>query len=170
MGWGAGPSAGVDEVDMVDHPPHYTHGGVECIDAIRAALGDVGFAYYLRGQVFKYLWRMDYKGNSYEDVRKAMWYLERVVALREKKISRDSQIASTAEVVEKVGAGYVATLEAGIKVFLNALKAAHSIEDKDEMAVVVVEALTKLVNSVEEGCARVNRDIPAEARGIEAFF
>ena len=45
-------------VDMVNHPPHYaeTDNGVECIDAIRAALGREQFIGFLRGQVIKYQW------------------------------------------------------------------------------------------------------------------
>lgn len=59
--------------DMVNHPPHYNQAGIECIDAIRAALGD-GFEYYLQGNIMKYLWRYRYK-NGTEDLKKATWYL-----------------------------------------------------------------------------------------------
>jgi hypothetical protein len=60
--------------DMVNHPPHYTQGGVECIDAIRAALGREGFIMFLRGQVLKYQWRLGLKGDAAEDAAKANWY------------------------------------------------------------------------------------------------
>lgn len=62
------------EVDMVNRPPHYTQGGVECIDAIRAALGHEGFVAFLRGQVIKYQWRLGHKGPALEDAQKANWY------------------------------------------------------------------------------------------------
>lgn len=62
--------------DMVNHPPHYaeTDNGVECIDAIRAALGREQFIGFLRGQVIKYQWRLGKKSDSVEDNRKAIWY------------------------------------------------------------------------------------------------
>ena len=62
--------------DMVNHPPHYqSDSGIECIDAIRAALGSAGFIAYCRGNAMKYVWRE--KINAAEDLRKAAWYLER---------------------------------------------------------------------------------------------
>jgi hypothetical protein len=63
--------------DMVDHPPHYNQSGIECIDAIKAALGDEGFEYYLQGNIMKYLWRYRYK-NGIEDLKKANWYLDKL--------------------------------------------------------------------------------------------
>ena len=59
--------------DMVNSPPHYNAGGVECIDAIRAALGHDGFIAYCRGNVIKYQFRADHK-NGKEDLKKAVWY------------------------------------------------------------------------------------------------
>lgn len=64
--------------DVVNHPPHYTQGGVECIDAIDAALGENYQPYYI-GQVMKYVWRGPFKGNMIEDLKKAQWYLNRVI-------------------------------------------------------------------------------------------
>ena len=42
-------------------PDHYKHGGIECIDAMRSALGKEGFRHYLRGTILKYLWRLGHK-------------------------------------------------------------------------------------------------------------
>ena len=67
-----------DEDDMVNHPPHYNKYGIECIDALRAATGE-GFEYYLQGNVIKYMWRYRYK-NGIEDLKKANWYLELMIA------------------------------------------------------------------------------------------
>ena len=64
--------------DMVNHPKHYNKHGVECIDAIRATLTEDEFRGYCKGNVLKYTWRERYK-NGLEDLRKAQWYLERVV-------------------------------------------------------------------------------------------
>jgi transposase len=63
----------VQEVDMVNHPPHYTVGGIETIDFIEAkGLG------YLLGNVVKYVSRAAHKGGV-EDLKKAKWYLERAI-------------------------------------------------------------------------------------------
>jgi hypothetical protein len=64
--------------DMVHQPPHYRQGKVECIDAIEAALGEEGFRAYCRGQVIKYCWRSEHKGNPTQDLAKAQWYLDRL--------------------------------------------------------------------------------------------
>ena len=58
------------------NPSHYKQGGIECIEAIKAALGD-GFPDYLRGNVMKYLWRYKEKGGV-DDLRKSAWYLDRL--------------------------------------------------------------------------------------------
>jgi len=63
--------------DSVNHPPHYNQGGIECLEAIKAAVGD-GFTAYLRGNVIKYLWRCEHKGGV-EDLRKAAFYLDRAI-------------------------------------------------------------------------------------------
>ena len=70
----------IDE-DMVNHPPHYNKAGIETIDAIEA-MTDEGFAYYLQGNIMKYLWRYRYK-NGAEDLRKAQWYLNKLIKNRE---------------------------------------------------------------------------------------
>jgi len=64
--------------DMVNHPPHYqSDNGVECIDAIRAALGRDGFVAYCRGNAMKYIWRD--KLDNVEDWNKAIWYLNKAI-------------------------------------------------------------------------------------------
>ena len=63
--------------DMVSHPSHYNMGGVECIDGIKAALGDK-YMGFLIGNVIKYCWRHEHKGGK-EDLRKAMFYLEKAI-------------------------------------------------------------------------------------------
>lgn len=65
--------------DMVNQPPHYTHGGIECIDAIKAQLGPEGFVSFLRGTIAKYNWRLMHKGASLEDAQKQQWYTNRLV-------------------------------------------------------------------------------------------
>ncbi|EAU9554935.1 DUF3310 domain-containing protein [Salmonella enterica] len=71
--------------DNVNQPDHYTQGGVECIDAITAAtVNKTGIEAVCVANVIKYLWRYELK-NGEEDVRKAQWYLNRLVAELEKQ-------------------------------------------------------------------------------------
>ena len=74
------PSTG----DSVDHPPHYNNNKIECIDYLEDSLGD-GFEYYLEGNVKKYLHRWRYKNEPVEDLRKARWYLEKLIETTVKK-------------------------------------------------------------------------------------
>jgi hypothetical protein len=60
--------------DMVNSPDHYNQTDIECIDAIKAALGDEGFVAYCRGNAIKYNWRAGYKFDTTEDLKKAAWY------------------------------------------------------------------------------------------------
>lgn len=60
--------------DPVNHPSHYTHGDIECIDAIRAALGPAGFIAYCRGCQIKYNWRTGHKDHPAQEQAKAAWY------------------------------------------------------------------------------------------------
>ena len=60
--------------DAVQHPSHYTQGGIECIDAIRASMTADGFCDYCKGNIIKYIWRWRDKGGV-EDLRKASVYL-----------------------------------------------------------------------------------------------
>ena len=63
--------------DLVNSPPHYKNGDIECIDAIKSALGD-GYEYYLQGAIIKYIWRYKHK-NGIEDLKKAEWYLKEII-------------------------------------------------------------------------------------------
>ena len=67
----------MDASDNVNSPSHYNQAGIECIDAIKASLGD-GYQDYCKGNVMKYLWRYKYK-NGIEDLKKAQWYLNSMV-------------------------------------------------------------------------------------------
>lgn len=69
--------------DPVNHPLYYTAGSIECIDAMREALGLEGFVAYCRGAAIKYAWRAPLKANAAEDLRKGAWYLSRAAAALE---------------------------------------------------------------------------------------
>ena len=66
--------------DPVNNPAHYNHKGVEAIAAIEASMTDEEFQGYLKGNCMKYLWRYNYKGKPVEDLKKAQWYLEKLIA------------------------------------------------------------------------------------------
>lgn len=61
-------------VDMINHPPHYTSGGIETIDYMKAKLTPDEFIGYLRGNIIKYVSRIGMKGNALEDAGKIEWY------------------------------------------------------------------------------------------------
>lgn len=69
------------ENDVVNHPSHYTQGGIECIDAMESAFGAARLAVYCKIAAFKYIWRCEYK-NGAEDVKKAIWYLNKFLELK----------------------------------------------------------------------------------------
>lgn len=74
--------------DRVNKPDHYNHTdtGIECIDAIKAATGDL-FEGYLQGNIIKYLWRYRYK-NDVEDIHKAQVYTKWLEDERKEKGAR----------------------------------------------------------------------------------
>lgn len=72
-------------VDMVNHPAHYTQGGIECIDALKAAtVSKTGIEAVCTANAIKYLWRYEEK-NGIEDVKKARWYIDRLIKELEEK-------------------------------------------------------------------------------------
>ena len=64
--------------DNVNHPSHYTQGGIECLDAIEASMPAEGFQDYCKGNILKYIWRYRFK-NGVEDLKKAQFYLDRMI-------------------------------------------------------------------------------------------
>ena len=68
--------------DMVNSPEHYTVGGIETIDVICAKLGgndSTQWLGYLLGNILKYVTRASYKGKYREDLKKAAYYLNRLI-------------------------------------------------------------------------------------------
>ena len=73
------------DIDMVNHPSHYTQGGIECIDALKAAtVSKTGIEAVCTANAIKYLWRYEEK-NGIEDVKKARWYIDRLIRELEEK-------------------------------------------------------------------------------------
>lgn len=74
------------KADPVNRPAHYTSGGIECIDAMQAAFGAEAVKDFCLCNAFKYLWRHRNK-NGVEDLKKARWYLNRLI--REMEVTDD---------------------------------------------------------------------------------
>ena len=71
-------AASLNSPDSVNQPQHYRVGEVEAIDYIAQQLG-VGVKDYLLGNVHKYLHRHRFKGQLVSDLRKARWYLDKLI-------------------------------------------------------------------------------------------
>ena len=70
----------IEQEDMVNSPNHYTSGSIECIDGIEASMSAEAFKGYCKGAALKYLWRYERKDKSLEDLKKAQWYLNKLIA------------------------------------------------------------------------------------------
>ena len=64
--------------DIVNQPPHYTQGNIECIDAIRSMVTPDQFLAHCRITAMQYIWRAPHK-NGDEDLQKAIWYLRMAI-------------------------------------------------------------------------------------------
>ena len=65
--------------DNVNSPSHYKHGKKETIDVIRDCMTGDEYHGYLKGNVLKYVSRYKFKGEPLEDLKKAQWYLNRLI-------------------------------------------------------------------------------------------
>ena len=77
------PFVSVEDSDPVNRPSHYTAGGIECIDAIKASMSTEAFLGFLKGNVQKYMWRYEKKVAPVEDLKKAQWYLSKLIEEQE---------------------------------------------------------------------------------------
>ena len=80
--WATKPYRPELQPDLVNHPPHYNDGSIECIDAIEAQLTPEEWRGYLKGSIAKYNWRERHKGGT-ESLRKARFYLNRLIEFDE---------------------------------------------------------------------------------------
>jgi hypothetical protein len=65
--------------DSVESPSHYNSGKVECIDYLKDNMPFETYIGYLEGNTKKYLHRWRYKKKPLEDLKKAQWYLNRLI-------------------------------------------------------------------------------------------
>jgi hypothetical protein len=88
------------------NPAHYQKGGVECIEAIEASMSKEAFRGFLKGNCIKYIYRYENK-NGAEDLRKAEWYLLRLIALREDEETMAKEtIRNSSKIVAEAIANY----------------------------------------------------------------
>jgi hypothetical protein len=60
--------------ELVNSPGHYNSGKIEVIDAIE----DWNLNFH-EGNIIKYIARHRHKGQSVEDLKKARWYIDRLI-------------------------------------------------------------------------------------------
>lgn len=84
--WSKQPE-GTPADDMVNHPRHYTMGGIECKKALSAMISayEDPIDAALSWQVVRYIWRHPFKFNPLQDLRKAQFYLNDLIEHYEKK-------------------------------------------------------------------------------------
>lgn len=71
-----------DTVDMVNHPPHYCQGGMECIDEMVLIFGKEAVKNFCLCNAWKYRKRALFK-NKEEDIKKSDWYIQKYKELTE---------------------------------------------------------------------------------------
>jgi hypothetical protein len=68
------------EKDAVNHPDHYQGDKIECIEYLKDNMPYEAYLGYLEGNAKKYMHRWRRKGKPVEDLKKAIWYLNRLVS------------------------------------------------------------------------------------------
>jgi len=75
--------------DPVNSPPHYKNGKMETIEIMENQMSVDRFLGYLEGSIIKYISRYEHKKNPLEDLKKAEWFLKKLI---EKRIQHDTTI------------------------------------------------------------------------------
>lgn len=116
------PEKEVPMNDNVHSPKHYMIPGCnfESIDIIRQRLGDVGFMFFLEGNVSKYLIRAE-KKNGKEDYEKAKKYLSWLVDMK-KVIPQELAFNSKEKIAEGCGTDWL-NIIGGISIDMKTKKA-----------------------------------------------
>ena len=69
--------------DLVNHPEHYTTGGIECIDAMESFMSTEEFVGHCKACAFKYIWRCGKKDVEIQELSKAKWYIDKALKVLE---------------------------------------------------------------------------------------
>jgi len=83
----------MQQSDLVNSPPHYNNGEIECSDAMAAMSNGVNVdphTAHVWQTAFKYLWRWPKKGRPLEDLKKCRWYLDRTISRIENQLKEDA--------------------------------------------------------------------------------
>lgn len=73
----------IDKTKQVDHPDYYNQGSIECMDAMTASKGIDKVLAFCECNAFKYLWRLGDKDDAVQDAKKAIWYINKFIELKE---------------------------------------------------------------------------------------
>ena len=77
-----------EKKEMVNHPEHYNHNYMECIDGMLGAFGAEEVRTFCKISAFKYLWRLGYKDDEAQEIGKIKWYLDKYLELK-KQIEKE---------------------------------------------------------------------------------
>lgn len=69
--------------ESVIHPDHYNQDGIECFDVISAFFGKEALEDFCLGNALKYLMRCQHKGKYVEDLKKARFYIDKILSLKD---------------------------------------------------------------------------------------
>lgn len=79
--------------DVVNHPAHYESGNFECIEVMEETQGAEAVKSFCLCNAFKYLYRHKSK-NGDEDIKKAIWYLNKYLDLsKSEEVRRSTRVA-----------------------------------------------------------------------------
>ena len=67
------------DTDLINEPPHYTQGTIGCIEYLKDSMNILAYVGFLEGNAKKYLHRYQYKGSRISDLKKAQYYLNKLV-------------------------------------------------------------------------------------------
>lgn len=73
----------IQEVDMVNSPPHYLEGGIEVVEILKAKLSSEEFIGCCKAQILQYIFRAPHKGQELQDYKKAVWWGQELVSFVE---------------------------------------------------------------------------------------
>lgn len=65
--------------DAVNSPNHYANRKYEVIDVMQDTMTEEQFEGLLVGNIIKYIMRWDKKGSALQDLKKAKWYLNKLI-------------------------------------------------------------------------------------------
>lgn len=75
----------ISDEDIINHPNHYTNGGMECIDEMLLIFGEETVAHFCLCNAWKYRYRALTK-NGQEDIDKSHWYINKYKELVERTV------------------------------------------------------------------------------------